>query len=164
MLWLLSLKTFQKGFFECGVLYFSNDFMNNNFFSSLVNLTFPYICSPFKVWPSVDVWTSFSITLVLDNVTLELDHVGKHEAQACSPLACINFIRSRLTFESFSDESKDVDLVSQEILISDTRFEGKQQTVKKARCNIYAVWELYLFIFSIIFFLEAFLKSFSHSR
>lgn len=67
---------------------------------------------------------------MLDNVTLELDHLekGKTEAERDSgtcPLACINFIRSRLTFESFSDESKDVDLVSQEILISDTRFEGK---------------------------------------
>ncbi|XP_063884386.1 intermembrane lipid transfer protein VPS13D-like isoform X2 [Scylla paramamosain] len=86
--------------------------------------TYLYQTQPQQVWPLVDVWTSFSITLVLDNVTLELDHVGKREAQACSPLACINFIRSRLTFESFSDESKDVDLVSQEILISDTRFEG----------------------------------------
>ena len=84
---------------------------------------------PLKVWPSADVWTSFSITLVLDNVALELDHVGKGEDKAGFPLACVNFIRSRLTFESFSDDSKDVDLVSQEILISDTRFEGKKLTI-----------------------------------
>lgn len=86
--------------------------------------------TPHQVWPTADVWTTFSITLILDNVTLELDHLekGKTESgedEGSSPLACVNFIRSRLTFESFSDESKDVDLVSQEILISDTRFEGK---------------------------------------
>ena len=39
----------------------------------------------------------------------------------CS-LARINFIKSRLVYESFSDLSKDVDLVSQEILLLDTRF------------------------------------------
>ena len=35
----------------------------------------------------------------------------------------VNFIKSRLIFEGFSDGSKDVDLVSQEILLSDLRFE-----------------------------------------
>jgi hypothetical protein len=39
-----------------------------------------------------------------------------------SSLARINFIKSRLVYESFSDLSKDVDLVSQEILLLDTRF------------------------------------------
>jgi hypothetical protein len=39
-----------------------------------------------------------------------------------SSLARINFIKSRLVYESFSDCSKDVDLVSQEILLLDTRF------------------------------------------
>ncbi|XP_050720689.1 intermembrane lipid transfer protein VPS13D-like isoform X3 [Eriocheir sinensis] len=88
-----------------------------------------YHAQPQQVWPTGDVWTTFSITLSLDNVTLELDHLEKGRTEAgedegSCPLACVNFIRSRLTFESFSDESKDVDLVSQEILISDTRFEG----------------------------------------
>ncbi|CAL4082249.1 unnamed protein product, partial [Meganyctiphanes norvegica] len=63
-------------------------------------------------------------------------------------LAAINYIKSRLVYESFSDSSKDVDLVSQEILISDTRFEGYpvnkrsniftnilQPTLSKARKN-----------------------------
>lgn len=40
------------------------------------------------------------------------------------PLSCVNFIRSRLTIETFSNFCQDVDLVSQEILIRDTRFEN----------------------------------------
>lgn len=42
-----------------------------------------------------------------------------------SSLACINFIKSRLTVETYSDRSQDVDLVSQEILITDTRFQDE---------------------------------------
>ncbi|KAK8735874.1 hypothetical protein OTU49_017439, partial [Cherax quadricarinatus] len=85
-----------------------------------------HLCSsqPQQQWHSLEsVWTSLSIILNLDNVTLELES-SVEENNICSPLACINFISSKLTYESFSDESKDVDLVSQEILISDTRFEG----------------------------------------
>lgn len=37
-------------------------------------------------------------------------------------LACINFIKSSLKIDSFSDGSQDIDLVSQEILITDSRF------------------------------------------
>ncbi|XP_064107510.1 intermembrane lipid transfer protein VPS13D-like isoform X2 [Macrobrachium nipponense] len=73
------------------------------------------------------VWTSLNIILNLDNVTLELENLDElsiNETKDCTPLACVNFIKSRLTFESFSDDSKDVDLVSQEILLSDTRFEA----------------------------------------
>ncbi|XP_071526978.1 intermembrane lipid transfer protein VPS13D [Panulirus ornatus] len=73
------------------------------------------------------VWTCLNIILNLDNVTLELENLGQdivQENSSGTPLACVNFISSRFTFESFSDDSKDVDLVSQEILISDTRFKG----------------------------------------
>ncbi|KAK3881484.1 hypothetical protein Pcinc_014068 [Petrolisthes cinctipes] len=77
------------------------------------------------------VWTSLMVILNLDNVTLELNSLpeevdkresGMEASGSQTPLACVNFIRSKLTYESFSDESKDVDLVSEEILISDTRF------------------------------------------
>lgn len=34
-----------------------------------------------------------------------------------SPLTCINFIKSHLTMETFSNLSQDIDLVSQEILL-----------------------------------------------
>lgn len=76
---------------------------------------------------TASIWTCLNIILNLDNVTLELENMEEGTVQENSsgtPLACVNFISSRLTFESFSDETKDVDLVSQEILISDTRFEG----------------------------------------
>lgn len=81
------------------------------------------------------IWTGLMIILNLDNVTLELNSLpeevdGRESRREINgtqiPLACVNFIRSKLTYESFSDESKDVDLVSEEILISDTRFKGKQ--------------------------------------
>lgn len=80
-------------------------------------------------------------------MTLELDHLEKGrteggEDEGSCPLACVNFIRSRLTFESFSDESKDVDLVSQEILISDTRFEGTLGLeVKEYKIRMLGEWK-----------------------
>lgn len=75
------------------------------------------------------MWTSLTIILNLDNVTLELENLEEENVQETKPLACVNFISSRLTFESFSDQTKDVDLVSQEILISDTRFEGQLRVI-----------------------------------
>merc|ERR1719427_1705817 len=54
-----------------------------------------------------------------------VDLVLEHEAgpqQRQAGLARVNFIKSRLVYESFSDFSKDVDLVSQEILLRDTRY------------------------------------------
>ncbi|XP_076064677.1 vacuolar protein sorting 13D isoform X4 [Oratosquilla oratoria] len=80
-------------------------------------------------YPTSVVWTSLNIHFDLDNVTLELENLNDNNetnsvGKKTSPLACVNFIKSRLIYESFSDGSKDVDLVSQEILISDTRFEG----------------------------------------
>ena len=68
-----------------------------------------------------------------------------------APLACVNFIKSRLTIESFSNYTHDIDLVSQEILIKDTRFEGTTpdkkfnvfvnilQPIKKSNSNIIQV-------------------------
>ncbi|KAH3833861.1 hypothetical protein DPMN_107177, partial [Dreissena polymorpha] len=72
------------------------------------------------------VWTVISMAVDLHNVTLEL--VTSHNLDLSDPtesdtsLAKLNFIRSCLSYESFSDQSKETDLVSQEILISDTRF------------------------------------------
>ena len=72
------------------------------------------------------VWLGLSINLDLDNVTLEMEKIEENESKKTkTPLACVNFIKSRLSFDSYSDKSRDVDLVSQEILISDTRFESK---------------------------------------
>ncbi|CAH1990127.1 unnamed protein product [Acanthoscelides obtectus] len=65
-------------------------------------------------------WKLSSVKLDMQNVTLRL--VQSHETN--SPLTCINFIKSHLTVENFSNFCQDVDLVSQEILIMDTRFNG----------------------------------------
>lgn len=84
-----------------------NNFKKNQI-SPLKNLNFQ---------PNIhEVWTINSIRLDLLNVTIRLNN--------SNPLACVNFIKSRLTIETFSNFSQDIDLVSQEILIRDTRFEN----------------------------------------
>jgi vacuolar protein sorting-associated protein 13D len=63
------------------------------------------------------VWTCVFMDIQLQDVILDI------VPQRLGPcLARINFFKSRLIFESFSDSSRDVDLVSQEILLSDLRF------------------------------------------
>lgn len=54
------------------------------------------------------IWTLTSIRFDLLNVTLRLEL--EHESHS---LACINFIKSRLLVETFSDLTQDIDLVSQ---------------------------------------------------
>ncbi|XP_017773930.1 PREDICTED: vacuolar protein sorting-associated protein 13D isoform X2 [Nicrophorus vespilloides] len=72
---------------------------------------------PITADPNIhDVWILSSLRLDLLNVTVRLQ-----QCETSEPLACINFIKSRLTVEGFSNISQDVDLVSQEILITDTR-------------------------------------------
>lgn len=82
------------------------------------------------------LWTSMSITLDLQDVSVQLrmptskrfDSTNLAQADSCDgqsndkPLACINFIKSTLKIDQFSDSSQDIDLVSQEILVNDTRF------------------------------------------
>lgn len=65
-------------------------------------------------------WTSSYINLELVNVTLKL-----HPHHGSAALACVNFIKSRLILDSLSDGSQDVDLVSREILVTDTRFQDE---------------------------------------
>ncbi|XP_037089594.1 LOW QUALITY PROTEIN: vacuolar protein sorting-associated protein 13D-like [Pollicipes pollicipes] len=61
------------------------------------------------------VWLTMSVRLDLENVSLEL-------VSGDAPLARVDFIRSQLLYESFSDASKDVDLMSREIRLYDARF------------------------------------------
>lgn len=62
----------------------------------------------------------------LQDVTLDLLlHHAQPPHRKESILARVNLIKSRLVFESFSNSSMDVDLVSQEILLNDLRFEAK---------------------------------------
>nr|XP_018896804.1 PREDICTED: vacuolar protein sorting-associated protein 13D isoform X1 [Bemisia tabaci] len=69
------------------------------------------------------VWTTQSILLDLVDVSITLlsDY---SETDIVQPIACINFIKSKLTVESFSDLSQDIDLLSQEILVIDSRFQS----------------------------------------
>lgn len=66
------------------------------------------------------IWKKSCITLELVNVTVKL-----HPNHNIAALACVNFIKSRLTLDSLSDGSQDIDLVSQEILIMDMRFQDE---------------------------------------
>ncbi|XP_077510398.1 vacuolar protein sorting 13D isoform X2 [Amblyomma americanum] len=73
---------------------------------------------------SENSWTFLAIRMALVNVTLELVHAHARPqcANAESTLAKVELIRSKLTLERFSDQSNDIDLVSNEIRILDTRF------------------------------------------
>lgn len=74
------------------------------------------------------VWTNTSITLDLQDVSVRLhlptcnEPLNRESSSHNNPsLACINFIKSSLKIDSFSDGSQDIDLVSQEILVIDSR-------------------------------------------
>ena len=62
-------------------------------------------------------WSCMYINLQLQDVTLDLKQ--SHCKQKI--FARVNFVKSLLTYESFSDSSRDIDLVSQEILLDDLR-------------------------------------------
>ncbi|XP_061519091.1 intermembrane lipid transfer protein Vps13D isoform X1 [Anopheles gambiae] len=70
-----------------------------------------------------EVWKNLSINLELLDVSVRLvqtiddDYCGTTE-----PLACVNFIKSKLLVDCFSDGAQDIDLVSQQIQLIDTRF------------------------------------------
>uniref|UniRef100_A0A8W7P8Q1 UBA domain-containing protein n=1 Tax=Anopheles coluzzii TaxID=1518534 RepID=A0A8W7P8Q1_ANOCL len=70
-----------------------------------------------------EVWKNLSINLELLDVSVRLvqtiddDYCGTME-----PLACVNFIKSKLLVDCFSDGAQDIDLVSQQIQLIDTRF------------------------------------------
>jgi len=79
------------------------------------------------VQPSLsrELYVTLSICLELDGVEVELliSH-GNGASELPVTLARLDFQRSQLRFESRSDGSKDIDLVSHEITVSDTRYQG----------------------------------------
>ncbi|KAG5879440.1 hypothetical protein JTB14_025696 [Gonioctena quinquepunctata] len=75
-------------------------------------------------------WKLSSIKLDMQNVTLGL--LKSHVIN--SPLARIDFIKSHLTVETYSNFCQDIDLVSREILIIDSRSSGTDQ---KGRLNVF---------------------------
>lgn len=71
-----------------------------------------------------NVWTGIFMDFELQDVIIDLLlHRETSPSHQERKLARVNLFKSRLIFESFSDSSKDIDLVSQEILLTDLRFE-----------------------------------------
>ena len=71
--------------------------------------------------------TCLYMNLELKDVILDLHHQSTKNQEtknenSSQPLARISFVHSILTYESFSDSSRDVDLVSKEILLNDVRY------------------------------------------
>ena len=65
-------------------------------------------------------WTCLYMNLELKDVILDLHQ--HYQDSKIQPLARVSFVHSVLTYESFSDSSRDVDLVSREILLNDVRY------------------------------------------
>ncbi|XP_077570887.1 intermembrane lipid transfer protein VPS13D isoform X2 [Stigmatopora nigra] len=73
---------------------------------------------------SGDVFTNLSILVDMVDVSLELIDTSKVQK---SSLARFNFLKSKLLFESFSNGSKSVNLVSHSLLAYDTRCTGENE-------------------------------------
>ncbi|XP_050076311.1 intermembrane lipid transfer protein Vps13D [Anopheles maculipalpis] len=71
-----------------------------------------------------EVWKNLSIHLELLDVSVRLVQTIDDDdcCYGTKPLACVNFIKSKLLVDCFSDGAQDIDLVSQEIQLIDTRF------------------------------------------
>ena len=121
----------------------SSKHLTNHFLSKMIaspyrNLTelqclFVFVTSTLLVKPpeAEEVWTSLRMSIDLVNVSLELLPIQLFEHPEENPdlihlpsLARIDFIKSKFEFESFSDWSKTIDLVSQEVIFEDTRQKG----------------------------------------
>ncbi|KAM6240877.1 intermembrane lipid transfer protein VPS13D isoform 4-T4 [Porphyrio hochstetteri] len=75
---------------------------------------------------SGEVYTSLSFLIDMVNVSLELmDPKGK---DGCSSLARFDFKKSKLLFESSSNGTKSVNLVSHSMMAFDTRYAGQKPT------------------------------------
>ncbi|XP_033641822.1 vacuolar protein sorting-associated protein 13D-like isoform X2 [Asterias rubens] len=85
------------------------------------------------------VWTSVSLHVQLVNVTLELLLSHQQGNTPQHSLGKFDFIESRFSFESFSDTTKTIDLVSHAIRASDTRWKD-QDTSGKPPSNVF--WEV----------------------
>ncbi|XP_071113916.1 intermembrane lipid transfer protein VPS13D-like [Haliotis cracherodii] len=84
---------------------------------------------------SGDVYKCISMMVDLHNVSVEL-LMTHHQGPSCPEvsLAKMDFIHSQLSYESFSDNTKDIDLVSHEIVVVDTRFKTQPMN---ARPNVF---------------------------
>ncbi|XP_029434245.1 vacuolar protein sorting-associated protein 13D isoform X2 [Rhinatrema bivittatum] len=74
---------------------------------------------------SGEVYTSVSFLVDMMNVSLELTNAKGKDDVSCS-LARFDFKKSKLLFESFSNQTKSVNLVSHSLMAFDTRFAGQK--------------------------------------
>jgi len=83
-----------------------------------------------------ELYVALSICLELAGVEVELviSH-GNGASELPVSLARFDFQRSQLRFESRSDGSKDIDLVSHEITVSDTRYQGTIMFSNRMHCT-----------------------------
>jgi hypothetical protein len=72
-----------------------------------------------------------AIDLDLVNVTVEIVREGG------SQLSRVDFMKSKFTFQNYSDGTRDVGLVSQEILICDARFPPSGSETLKSHTNVF---------------------------
>ncbi|XP_053498784.1 intermembrane lipid transfer protein VPS13D isoform X2 [Ictalurus furcatus] len=79
---------------------------------------------------SGDVYTGLSFLVDMKNVSLELLDGSKSSGHKQS-LARFDFMKSKLLFESFSDGSKSVNLVSHSLLAYDTRYSRSNKATER---------------------------------
>lgn len=77
------------------------------------------------------VWSTLKLRIDLVNVVLEV------KESRVGTLSTIKFIDSRLIYESNSDGSKDVDLVSQQVVLRDTRYDSTTSTTRGRKKNVF---------------------------
>uniref|UniRef100_A0A0P6FFD1 Vacuolar protein sorting-associated protein 13D n=1 Tax=Daphnia magna TaxID=35525 RepID=A0A0P6FFD1_9CRUS len=77
------------------------------------------------------MWAKLKIHIDLVDVMLEV------KDSRIGAFSTIKFIDSRLVYESNSDGSKDVDLVSQQVVIRDTRYDASSATHSATKKNVF---------------------------
>ncbi|XP_023192292.1 vacuolar protein sorting-associated protein 13D isoform X1 [Xiphophorus maculatus] len=82
------------------------------------------------------VFTNLSFLVDMTDVSLELLD-SPTSADNRNSLARLDFVKSKVLFESFSDGSKSVNLVSHSLLANDTRFTGTTKSNENSRCNVF---------------------------
>lgn len=106
-----------RGFLSYNLGEEIDDVYESSVLSNMYESTVSLNSSQVNNEPENMTWNNLSITLDLQNVSVSLK-------QPTGSLACVNFIKSTLKVDSKSDGSLDIDLISQEILITDTRSWG----------------------------------------
>ncbi|CAN9515953.1 unnamed protein product [Ophioblennius macclurei] len=81
---------------------------------------------------SGDVYTNLSFLVDMMDVSLELQDSPKPAEKKFS-LARFDFMKSKLLFESFSNGSKSVNLVSHSLLAYDTRYSGQDESSNRTQ-------------------------------